>query len=330
MEQNKYGIFYTTKNVFKDNEVFKGFMDKNNLWKETILEPFAGSNNLITFLKEEYKILKHTFPNTFSYDLYPTNKEVLYNDSIKNWNYENFNLVITNPPYLAKYSKNKQDCDFDDFDEFKDFDDLYKVSLDVCLKNVPYVIAIIPATLITSNRKNDVSLLKRLDVFQFLPKQNFHDTDCPVALAYFVKQEKEKIDFLIYNNNEFISSYKNLVSKQEDILKKQNDYKITFNDKYGNLGVICADNTKDLSNIKFIEGSLITDNKSSNRYKVKIQVDGLKITKEVIENLNKKIACLRRNHCDYLQATFKGIIKPLKIYRRRFDFKLIKKIINSL
>ncbi len=139
--------------------------------------PFSGKNNLIQFIKKINPYIKYS-----SYDIDPKSIDVEYNDSIKNWNYSNYNLVITNPPYLSKHSAKRMRIDID----FDEYDDLYKLSIDKYIKNVRFTIAIIPTTLINSNRKKDQWFLKKLAIFQLLPnRENFSDTEHPVALAFF-------------------------------------------------------------------------------------------------------------------------------------------------
>lgn len=322
MSKILYGQFFTERNVFKDNKVFLKFMEDNELWNKNILEPFAGANNLIEFLLSEKSDLKYK-----SFDLYPQNKNVEQNDSINNWNYKNFDLVVTNPPYLSKHSAHRMKI----FADFKDYDDLYKLSLDKCLKNVRYTIAIIPSTLINSNRKSDKKLIEKLVIFQLLPnKENFGDTDHPVALAYF-DNTKTTNDFELYENNNFISYFSELKNEENKILIPKNELTINFNTTGGNLCINTGDNTKDMENIKFYDSSWKSDCdvKNTDRHKVKLNVNGYSVSNEFINKLNTKIIELRKNKCDYLWASFKGVSK-IGRYRKRLDFDTIKKIINSI
>ncbi|WP_406613982.1 hypothetical protein ACJA23_03330 [Mycoplasma corogypsi] len=316
------GQFFTEKNVFKNNTVFESFMKQHNLWNKNILEPFAGANNLITFLQEYNPNLKYQ-----SYDIEPKNANVLQNDSINNWNYQNFDLVVTNPPYLSKHSAKRMGLNI----EFKNYDDLYKLSLDRCVKNVRFTIAIIPTTLISSNRKEDKKIIEKLLIFQLLPdKNNFSDTEHPVALAYF-DNLKNGNDFIIYENNTLIDSYENLLNKEKEILKPNNNFNVKFNEILGNLCINTGDNTKNKDNIKFYDSSWKSDSeiKKSDRHKVKLLVENKIVDSEFIGKLNHKILQLRENNCDYLWSAFKGVLETGN-YRKRLDFKTIRRIINSI
>ncbi|AWX69369.1 Eco57I restriction-modification methylase domain-containing protein [[Mycoplasma] anseris] len=316
------GQFFTERNVFENNKIFFDFMNKNDLWNKKILEPFAGSNNLIHFLLKYNQNLKYE-----SYDIDSQNKEVKQNDSIQNWIYENFDLVVTNPPYLSKHSARRMKLNVD----FQNYDDLYKLSLDRCISNVRFTIAIIPTTLINSNRKEDRKLINKLVIFQLLPnKQNFSDTEHPVALAYFDHQKQDE-DFLIYEDNKLIGSFNYLLDLENTILKPQNDLHVAFNIVGGNLCINASDNTKDKENIKFYLANWKEDSqvKITDRHKVKLMVKDLEINHQILNKLNNKINELRKNNCDYLWSSFKGVSETGN-YRKRIDFKTIKKIINTI
>ncbi|QGZ97922.1 hypothetical protein GE118_03905 [Mycoplasma sp. NEAQ87857] len=323
MKKLQMGQFYTEFDVFENNQVFKKFMDDNNLWNQTILEPFAGANNLIRFVQKINPKITYK-----SYDIEPNHPDVEYNDSLKNWNYTNFNLVITNPPYLASNSAKRLNIPIDNYNGY---DDIYKTCLAKCLENVRFVIAIIPTTLINSNRKKDKLLIKKITHFQLLPnKDNFSDTEHPVAIAYFDNQ-KSTNDFWLYENNELINSFSNLIKLENSILKQRNNLLVKFNTKSGNISIFCTDNNKNFENIKFRDKNEVPNSsvKNTSRNKVKITINELTIDSKIINELNNKINQLRKNKCDYLWASFKGIAKNNK-YRRRLDFNRVKRIINSL
>lgn len=322
MSKIQNGQFFTEFNVFEGNLVFQNFMNDNNLWNKKILEPFAGKNNLIKFLQDS----KHDLDFS-SFDIEPQDVNVKKNDSINNWNYKNFDLVVTNPPYLSKSSSKRMKLSVD----FQNYDDLYKLSLDRCLRNVRFTIAIIPTTLINSNRKNDQFLIKKLFAFQLLPnKNNFEDTEHPVALAYF-DNKKNDDNFLLYENNNLISDIKSLKNSLKNILKTQNNLKVYFNYIDGNLCVNTSDNTINKNNIRFFDKNWKqnTKIKPTDRHKVKMLVEDFSVDDFFIEKLNKKIKELRNSNCDYLWSPFKGVSKQNQ-FRRRLDFKTIKMIINSI
>lgn len=322
MNKILHGQFFTERNIFKNNNVFINFMSANNLWNKNVLEPFAGANNLIHFLLEQNPKLKYK-----SFDIEPKARDVFKNDSINNWFYNNFDLVITNPPYLSKHSAKRMKISAD----FHEYDDLYKLSLSKCIANVRFTIAIIPSTLISSNRKEDKKIINKLMIFQLLPnKENFNDTEHPVALAFFDNNKKDN-DFLIYENNKLIGNYQNIINKEKDILKNNNNWKVVFNTKNGNICINTGDNTKDKKNIKFHNSNWKSsfDVKTSDRHKVKLLIQNIEVNDEIISKLNNKIQELRENNCDYLWSSFKGVSQTGH-FRKRLNFQTIKRIINSI
>ncbi len=110
----------------------------------------------------------------------------------------------------------------------------------------------------------------------------------------------------------------------------KNKYKVFFNKPNGNICVNTGDNTKNKDNIRFLDKNWIDDLKIKNtdRHKVKLNVEGIEITKQSIQVLNDKIKELRDNKCDYLWSSFKGVSQNGH-FRKRIDFHTIKKIINS-
>jgi len=81
-----------------------------------------------------------------SYDINPGSLEVKKRDAIKEFP-QGYKLIITNPPYLAKNSAHRKKIDF----PTTKYDDLYKLCLEIMLKNCDYVGAIIPASFINAD-----------------------------------------------------------------------------------------------------------------------------------------------------------------------------------
>ena len=188
----KKGVFYTETNIFKNKifeKWFKRVIKKSN---NTVLEPFAGKNNIIKMLKENNLKFKYS-----SFDINPKNKNVKYRNTIKKYP-NNYKLTITNPPYLAKNSatRKKIKCKIK-------YDDIYKDCLEIMLKNSDYIAVIIPASFITTKL-----FFERLKYYIILNEKVFNDTVQPVCLAIFNKNKSK--DFSIYENNKFIKTYKSL------------------------------------------------------------------------------------------------------------------------
>lgn len=301
------GQYFTTYNPF-ENDGFREWAKICNLKNEPILEPYAGSNNLIKMLQ----FMGFINQNFISFDIDPKDEAVKYRDTIKNFP-KNYNICITNPPYLAQNSAKRRNIFFPN----NPYDDLYKFALDKCLNNCSYVGAIIPASFLNSKLFRD-----RLSHYVLLNTKMFNDTDHPVCLALFVKNSK---NVKIYEDNEYLGLLDNFEKK---IPKSDKNFDIKFNDKKGSLGLFAIDNTLEPS-IKFCRGDEIDPSKisQSSRSITRISID-CDIDK-IIKKLNDRLMVFREETYDLFLTPFKGLRKDNK-YRRRLDYSLARNIINEV
>jgi len=302
-----FGKYYTQGNPFILNP-FKEWAESINLKEKKILEPFAGSNNIIKLLQ------KDTFASNFiSYDINPTDNAVKKRDTIKNFPL-GFDTVITNPPWLAKNSANRRKLFFPK----TKYDDLYKYCLELCLKNTKYVAAIIPATFLQSG-----IFRERLTTFIMLHnKKMFFDTENPVALALFEPEVKAT---KIYYDNDFIG---NLNKLKKHLPKPKNNIKIKFNDPKGQLGFIAFDNTKEPS-IRFCKGEELMKYKIKHTTRMITKINVPFSNKEItplISKLNNNIEKFRKQTKDVFLTPFKGL-RSDGMYRRRMDYTLARNLI---
>ena len=299
--------YFTTYNPFQNS----GFLNRAyecDLSKTTILEPFAGSNNLINMLQDmglcsDFK----------SFDIEPKNKFVKRRDTLKNFP-KGFKVCITNPPYLAQNSAKRRNLEFPNII----YDDLYKYSLEKCLENCDYVGAIIPASFFNAN-----IFRERLSHYILLNSKMFNDTEHPVCLALF-KKYSEDVD--LYNDNKYLGKLSDLKKK----LPKSNiNMDIRFNVPNGNLGLIAIDNTIEPS-IKFVNGEEISPDRIrvSSRSITRIMIPTKYKINNIIEKLNYNLNIFRKETYDLFLTPFKGLRKD-NYYRRRLDYKLAKKLIEE-
>lgn len=299
------GQYFTRRNIFK-HKAFYAWAKEANIKNEIILEPFAGANYLIEMLQEiglcnNYK----------SFDINPQNKFVIKQDTLLNFP-KGYNVVITNPPYLAKNSATRRGIHYID----NIYDDLYKYALEKCLNNVGYVGAIIPASFLNSGLFRN-----RLAYYISLPYTDmFLDTEHPVCLALFKPFVR---DTIVYEKDKKIG-YLNDLEKLIPIEKSK--IKVEFNSLDGNIGLIGIDNT--ISNtISFVKSSEIPKEKIKPTSR---SITRIKVNKKInIELLNKKLELFRQETSDIFLTPFKGIRKDGK-FRRRLDFTFAKKLILSL
>ncbi|MDR1008780.1 MAG: hypothetical protein LBL52_00830 [Rickettsiales bacterium] len=299
------GQYFTESNPF-ENRAFHEWAAGCNLAGSMVLEPFAGSNNLITMLQGMGLAV-----NFASYDIEPKDRRVKPRDTIADFPV-GFDVCITNPPYLARNSARRRGISFPD----TSYDDLYKLALDRCLSNCRSVAVIIPASFLNSGLFRN-----RLSHYILLNSRMFADTDHPVCLALF--KEKSN-DAKIYEGTEYLGMISQFEKK---IPNSKNTMDMKFNDRFGRLGLVAIDNTTEPS-IRFCYGDEIDPSRVgiSSRSLTRISLDC--DVKKSIARLNDRLMSFREETHDLLLTPFKGLRKDRK-YRRRLDFSLARKIINE-
>jgi len=300
------GQYFTEYNPFK-NDAFIEWATKCDIKNNVVLEPFAGSNNLIIMLQKMGFIEKFV-----SYDIEPKNHNVKFRDTIYDFP-QGFEICVTNPPYLARNSATRRSLPFPDTFH----DDLYKFSLGKCLESCKYVCAIIPASFLNAGLFRN-----RLSHYVLLNSKMFNDTEHPVCLSLFDSSSK---DIKIYENEKYLGLMSEFEKKVPNV---HNDLPIKFNEKNGNLGLLAIDNTTEPS-IKFCEGRKINPEKVcvSSRSLTRILIDC--DVEKTIKKLNDYLNSFREETHDLFLTPFKGLRKDNK-YRRRLDFALARKFINEV
>lgn len=306
--QRQNGVYYTTGNPFS-LKPFTDWAQSVGLRHGTILEPFAGANNIIQALQalglcEEF----------VSYDIRPTNKDVAQHDTLLDFP-QNFNFCVTNPPWLARNSASRRRLAFPDCG----YDDLYKHCLQLCLDNCAHVAALIPATFLQSGLFRE-----RLAIYILLHEKIFSDTENPVCLALFNPKPCQSTQ--VYYDNRRIGDLDSMTA-YEPI--ENNVRPMKFNDVRGQLGFIAFDYPKSPS-IRFCRAEEIAHRpvKVSSRFNVRIGVELNELDQAILE-LNAAIQDYRRQTKDLFLTPFKGI-RSDGMYRRRMDFAMARRFINAL
>ena len=299
------GQYFTEYNPF-DNAGFLQWAEECNLKHTTILEPFAGSNNLIEMLQDMGLCKQFA-----SFDIEPQNVNIEKQDTLTDFP-KGFDTCITNPPYLAQNSATRRGLPFPK----TQYDDLYKYALDKCLKNCENVGAIIPASFLNSGLFRD-----RLSHYILLSKKMFNDTEHPVCLALF-KGFSNDVD--VYEDKKYLGKLTELEKKIPNSNKR---FEMRFNDKKGKLGLIAIDNTKTAS-IHFCDGTQIEPEriKVSSRSITRIDVD-CNIEK-LIKTANEILNDFREQTADIFMTPFKGVRQDGK-FRRRLDYAMARNILNE-
>ncbi len=316
-----HGQFFTVTNPF-NVDPFHKWLKAIPCWNELVfLEPFAGANNIVTMIQDlGYR------NNWACFDIEPAPEElnatgikVVKQDTLKNYP-SGYDVVITNPPYLAKNSATRRGLPF----HGDKYDDLYKAALDVMLSNSPYVAAIIPESFITQNLFHD-----RLAVVISLTCKMFEDTEVPVCLALFVpaEQKGDSSNFMVFAENRLLGSYLDLRNHLEEFTGV--GLKWRFNDPQGQIGLHAIDNQKEAS-IRFVLGDTIpsADIKESSRSVTRVSANiPSHLAVKVIDEANRLLALRRNLTKDTFMTAFKGLRKDGR-YRRRLDFAQARELLN--
>lgn len=319
------GQYFTTTNPFKEDAFLKWFKAIPSKKRQIIIEPFAGSNNIVQMINE----LKFKKPQWYCYDIEIQENnavpeiEIIQQDTIENFPViENAYVAITNPPYLAKNSATRNHLDF----KYPEYDDLYKKCLEVMLKNCEYVAAIIPESFITAGLFHN-----RLKSVISLTCKMFEDTECPVCLALFSPEKNinktEGFEVFKQGKLERIGTYTELneLAVKSDYNRKE----WVFNDPQGSLGILCCDNTKTAS-IRFVPGEQIDPSSIKVSSRAKTRISGLPQgvnLEQFINMCNNILTRYRAETNDVFLTSFKGL-RDDKMYRRRLDFETAKNIMG--
>lgn len=310
MEKRAKGQYYTLGNPFS-LAPFRQWAAEADLADSKILEPFAGSNNIIRTLQGASLCNEFT-----SYDILPAGRDVTFKDTIKSFP-KNHHVCVTNPPWLARNSSTRRKLPYPN----TVYDDMYKHCLELCLENCEYVAALVPASFLQSGLFRD-----RLSTYILLHEDGiFNDTENPVCLSLFTKAPGSN-STEVYYDNQFIGRLKDLESR---VPTERTNKRVRFNDPSGDLGFISFDNTREPS-IRFCEVKEIDSYpiKVSSRFITRISGEFSNVP-SLIDRLNEQLAEFRKNTKDLLLTPFKGI-RDDGFYRRRMSFALARKLINSV
>lgn len=337
MEKKKaLGQYFTVNNPFHLSVFKEWFCLIPDDDKKIIVEPFAGANNIVKMVNEFLDENNYRETKWCCYDIDTSHVSIVPGCKIENRDTlksfpQGFSVAITNPPYLAKNSATRSKLDFPD----TDYDDLYKYCLSVLLRNLDYVAAIIPESFITCDLFRE-----RLYAVSSLTCNMFVDTECPVCLSLFVP-EKTKVensleitDYKIYQMDTYIGNSLSILQESSLILSpsdSDNSVIWKFNDKSGNIGIKCIDNTKNPS-IYFLCGDMVDSKKVSSSSRSLTLVSGLPSDVDLelfVDDCNKLLNMYRQTTHDIYLTSFKGLRADGK-YRRRLDFNTARKILNSV
>lgn len=316
--KRQHGQYFTTTNPFglAPFQEWVGLIP--NFKEQTLLEPFAGSGNIPKMMREL------GYQNWWKcYDISPVPTSsclVAARDTLASFP-AGFEVAITNPPYLAKNSATRRGMDFPD----TRYDDLYKVALDVMLRNTLYVAAIVPESFTTQGLFHS-----RLYSVVSLTRPMFLDTETPVCLALFVPEgvKESPLNFRMYAQNKLIGDFLSL--KLHSAAPQGVGMPWKFNDSTGLIGLRAVDNQVSAS-IRFVPGNEIDENavSGSSRSVTRVGCASLepKDAERIVKAANQLLAERRERTQDTCLTAFKGLRKD-GMFRRRLDYAQARDILN--
>lgn len=315
------GRYYTRGNPFQ-LKPFQRWAKDSNLEQHIVLEPFAGAKDIPRLIDSSGFLCQ----DWAFYDIGPGTEGIVQRDTLTDFPKE-FNVCITNPPWLARNSATRRGLPFP---ETTNHDDLYKYALEQCLTYCEWVAAIIPEAFIRSglfcHRLCDfISLVPQTQNGTGQDNQSrntsrmFDDTEHPVGLALFAPHGTS--DVRVWRNNQLLGKLSELRRHLPLASRNRN---IVFNEPKGNLGLIAIDNTVSAT-IRFCPPAELGE------YRVRYQCRS--ITKigvpwcVDIDVLNVHLATIRERTHDVFFTAFKGL-RSDGYYRRRLDWTLARAIID--
>lgn len=317
IKKKKLGQYFTKKNLWLKPHIIN-FIKMSGC--EIAYDPFAGNGDLLK-VSEEYGIKNIKgldIDNNLNWDI---------NDSLIHIPHIDNAIIITNPPYLTKYSASRKHITIDN-KYFKNHTDLYQLAIDKMLESQDYIVAIVPETYINSKyfEKN----LSRVYSVTILTENPFDDTENPVCIVCFDNVIKNPPEVKVYADNEFLNDY----SYFKDLkLTPKNKYSIRFNVQKGKIALRAVDLTTNDKKIKFYSKEDLnydlTKVGNSSRLITIIDLDCSDIDiKKLVEECNRLLEDYRKKTKDVTLSPFKGNTKDGK-RRRRLDYRTARCIIEN-
>jgi len=304
---HQHGVYYTLFNPF-DLAPFRAWADAIDITRTPVLEPFAGSNNLIWMLKAHHKI------KSKSYDISPAGHKVAQRDTLNSFP-AGYRTAISNPPWLDRSSATVRNMTLPP--AARRHNNLWKYSLELALNNCENVCFLLPATFLVSGEFRD-----RLHSVIFIHRRLFAHTESPTCMAMFTR---DKTDPKLYHNNKFIGTLGEL-SKYYPKPKKEHN--IIFSVKNGNIGVSAYDDSRHPT-ICFLPAENLGNKVSvSDRLIMKLWVDLNYDPDIAIARLNRELKKFRKNTKDVFLTPMRRLRED-GVFCQCIRFNTIRDLINA-
>ena len=291
------------------------------------IDPFAGQGDLVKAALDLG--IQHVTGYDIDLEINKTHGWQ-WNDSLEEMPVEEFStIIITNPPYLAKNSANRNDYEnYKYFLKHPEYDDLYQIAILRGLEKCKYAVFIIPETYFHTNFFKEY-----LVHITILEENPFLDTECPVCVACFeVTNDFYRLEnnvYKIYKNELFLFTNVELA----EIIERYNpkiEYNIKFNVQEGNIGLRAVDGVDPSDRIRFCRPQELNydlnDIKESSRAVTVLSIP-IEVDRSFLNTANEILEDIRTTTHDVIFSPFKNNNKD-GVRRRRLDYGWARKILN--
>lgn len=314
------GAFYTTGNSWLVKPVHDFILRSFESGLSICLDPFAGGGDLLNVCRDTFNC------KIFGFDVDETGMWPV-NDSLIKIPYIKEALIVTNPPYLAKYSAARKGVLVESSKYFNSskWEDLYLLALDRCLEHYKRVVAIVPETFIGSLYPKQH--VQSISVLQSNPFQDTHAPVCVVCMDRDLKNGDEYAK--VYVDDLYITTI-------GDITRIKNadapPIAMRFNEVSGKVALKAVDGGDPDDKIRFLRADefdySLDKIKVSSRLMTIIDIPSLNdfVLDSLIAKANLELNRIRNESKDLIFSPFKGNNKA-GVRRRRLDYKTARKIL---
>ncbi len=286
---------------------------------QTLYDPFAGHGELLRAAQSKIPA------EICGLDIDPSTGWPA-NDSLRHIPSLDCAVIVTNPPYLAKHSAKRKGVHDAVAAHFATHYDLYQLALDRCRAACPYVVAIVPETII--NSRYPKTYIEHITVLEENP---FTDTDCPTCVVCMDStRDATHGDPMIYVGERRIAPLSALNCARPH---PRNSARIVFNSPTGKIALRAVDLPDPAKPIAFMrrEDSDYPPDRVcvSSRLVTFIEMPDLPDSRldALLADANRRVAELRRDTADIVLSPFKGNTKSGR-RRRRLDYYTARAILE--
>ncbi len=286
-----------------------------------ILDPFAGDGHLLD------AVAAHGTWTLAGCDIEPRGRWPR-RDSLRAIPPQPGTLILTNPPYLAKYSARRKRVLHrvaHHFAASPQHDDLYRIALDRCRAAARHVVAIVPETFLHSGYD-----LAELALLVVLERHPFSATSCPACGACFDGVRKPPARVRLFKDETPAGTLGALLRHR---LVPDGSLPLRFNDPDGALALRAVDSTDPARPLAFLPAAELRYDRARIRHSsrlitlIALPTVPARDIPALAARVNALLARHRTATHDLLLSPFKGNTKEGK-RRRRLDYRTARALLE--